>query len=108
MAINFGRLIQNGLRNPQDFFRFIAILPKLVTLYLRLMKDRRVAIHLKFILFLAIGYVISPIDLIPDWIVPILGGIDDLVVLVAASRYFLKHAPPEVMNEHVEQIERGF
>lgn len=108
MAINLGRLIQTGLKNPRDFFRLIAILPKFVKLYWRLLQDRRVGIHLKFILLLAFVYVLSPIDLIPDWIVPILGGIDDLVVFIAASRYFIKHCPPEVVQEHVEIIDRVF
>ena len=82
MAINLGRLIHNGLKNPRDFFRFIAIFPKFVNLYWRLLHDRRVGVHLKFILFVAVAYVISPIDLIPDWIVPILGGVDDLVLFI--------------------------
>ncbi len=107
MAIKFGQFIHKGLRNPQDFLRFIVILPKFVKLYFRLFQDRRVAMYLKFILLLACAYVISPIDLIPDWIVPILGGIDDLVVLIAAARYFIKHCPPEVVQEHVERIEQG-
>jgi uncharacterized membrane protein YkvA (DUF1232 family) len=108
MALNLGRLIQTGLKNPRDFFRLIASLPKFVRLYWRLFQDRRVGIYLKFILLVALAYVISPIDLIPDWIVPILGGIDDLVVFIAASRYFIKHCPPEVVQEHVERIEHGF
>lgn len=108
MAIKFDGFIRRGLRNPQDFLRLIVLLPKFARLYFRLFRDRRVGVQVKFILLLAIGYVISPIDIIPDWIVPILGGVDDLVVLIAALRYFIRHCPAEVVQEHVARIEQGF
>jgi uncharacterized membrane protein YkvA (DUF1232 family) len=41
------------------------------------------------ILLLAIAYVIWPIDLIPDFI-PIIGWIDDILVIVGAIIYFRK------------------
>jgi uncharacterized membrane protein YkvA (DUF1232 family) len=54
-----------------------------------------------------LAYLISPIDIIPDWVLPLVGHVDDLIVLFAAVRYFLKNCPPEVVQEHVERIERG-
>ena len=107
MAINFGRLVQKGLKNPVDFFRVIVNLPKFIKLFYRLLKDRRVPFYLKFVLILALIYVISPIDFIPDWIIPIVGYADDIVILIAALRYFLKNCPPEIIREHVERIEAG-
>ncbi|UCE05962.1 MAG: DUF1232 domain-containing protein [bacterium] len=107
MAIKFGRLIQKGLQNPIDFFRIILNLPKFVKLYLRLFQDRRVPLHLKLMLILALVYVISPIDLIPDWLLPLFGHVDDLIILIATLRYFLRNCPPEAVQQHVERIERG-
>jgi len=107
MAIKFRRLVQKGLQLPTDFIRIILNLPKFVKLYYRLFNDRRVPLHLKLILILALVYVIAPIDLIPDWMLPLLGYVDDFIILIAALRYFLRKCPPEVIQEHVERIEIG-
>ena len=40
-------------------------------------------------------YLISPIDIVPDWI-PFLGVVDDLVLIPLAIRALLKRLPPEV------------
>ena len=40
-------------------------------------------------------YVLSPIDLIPDWI-PGLGLVDDLVLIPLAIRWLLQRLPPEL------------
>ena len=42
-------------------------------------------------------YVISPIDLIPDWI-PLLGFLDDVVLVPVAMRWLLKRLPTEVLD----------
>ena len=107
MALKLNKLIQKGLQNPTDFIRIILNLPKFIKLYFRLFQDRRVQLHLKLILILAVAYLISPIDLIPDWVLPIVGHADDLIVLFAALRYFLKNCPPDIVREHVEKIEMG-
>ncbi len=107
MAIKLSRLIQKGLQNPTDFIRIILNLPKFIKLYFRLFQDRRVQLHLKLILILALIYVVSPIDIIPDWVIPLFGYADDLIVLFIALRYFLNNCPTEVVQEHVERIEMG-
>jgi len=107
MALKLSRIIQKGLQNPTDFIRIIVNLPKFIKLYFRLFQDRRVQLQLKLILIFALLYIVSPIDIIPDWLVPLVGYADDLIVLFAALRYFLKKCPPEVVREHVERIERG-
>jgi uncharacterized membrane protein YkvA (DUF1232 family) len=40
-------------------------------------------------------YVISPIDLIPD-VLPVIGMVDDLVLVPLAIRWLLKRLPPEI------------
>jgi len=107
MAIKLSKLIKDGLQNPSDFLRLVVNLPKIIKLYYRLFKDRRVPLHLKAILILALAYLVSPIDLIPDWLIPLLGQVDDAIVLIVAMRYFLRNCPPEVVQEHVARIERG-
>ena len=40
-------------------------------------------------------YVLSPIDLLPD-VIPVLGVVDDLVLVPLAIRWLLKRLPPEI------------
>ena len=66
----------------------------------RLMMDRRVPLRTKLILPAALVYFISPFDLIHD-IVPILGRIDDVLVLILSLAFFLGTAPRDIVMEHV-------
>ena len=70
--------------------------PRLV---FRLMVDRRVPMRLKLILPAALVYLISPFDLLRD-MVPVVGRIDDVLVLVAALALFLGTAPKHLASEH--------
>jgi uncharacterized membrane protein YkvA (DUF1232 family) len=103
--IGFGRLFLQGIKNPRDFIRLISFLPQFVKLYARLYKDPRVPLYLKVLLILAFVYLISPVDLVPDFLVPILGQIDDLFILMIVLRFFLKKCPRDVLMEHVRQVE---
>lgn len=48
--------------------------------------------------WVAVAYALSPIDLVPDFI-PVLGQLDDLIVLPAIFALVLRLVPPEVMRE---------
>ena len=71
--------------------------PRLV---MRLLLDPRVPLRVKLILPAAVIYLISPFDLLHD-MVPVLGRIDDVLVLVIALASFLAMAPREVVSEHL-------
>ncbi len=66
----------------------------------RLTMDRRVPLGLKMLLPAALVYIVLPFDLVPDFI-PVLGWIDDLVVLLVAAGLFMALAPREVVAEHL-------
>ncbi len=53
---------------------------------------------------LVVAYALSPIDLIPDFI-PVLGLLDDLVLVPAGIAIILKMVPAEVMAEHRARAE---
>ena len=61
-------------------------------------RDLRTPWYAKAFIFLVIAYALSPIDLIPDF-VPLLGYLDDLILVPAGIALSLRMIPPEVMAE---------
>jgi uncharacterized membrane protein YkvA (DUF1232 family) len=61
-------------------------------------KDPRVPWHAKVFAILIIGYILSPIDLIPDFI-PVIGYVDDIIIVPAAIVILIRIIPKEVMAE---------
>ncbi|MBA2533916.1 MAG: DUF1232 domain-containing protein [Rubrobacter sp.] len=61
-------------------------------------RDPRVPWYAKVFAALVVGYVFSPIDLIPDFI-PVLGLLDEMVVVPIGVALVLKMIPEEVMAE---------
>lgn len=61
-------------------------------------RDRRVPWYGKLLAGAVVAYAFSPIDLIPDF-VPLLGALDDLVVVPLGLAIALRLIPPEVMAE---------
>jgi uncharacterized membrane protein YkvA (DUF1232 family) len=61
--------------------------------------DPRVPWYAKALAFCVAGYALSPIDLIPDF-VPILGYMDDVVIVPFGILIVIKLIPPEIMEEH--------
>lgn len=66
------------------------------------LKDRDTPIHAKILGGIAVGYALSPIDLIPDFI-PVLGCLDDVVILPALVALTVKCIPEEVWNRSKEK-----
>ncbi len=61
-------------------------------------RDPRTPWYAKTIALLTVAYALSPIDLIPDFI-PILGYLDDLIIVPAGLALALRLIPAEVMAE---------
>ena len=72
---------------------------KEIQFYQALLKDPRLPKPSKFFLGLAVGYALNPIDLIPDFI-PILGYLDDMVIVPILIFISLKLVPAEILREH--------
>lgn len=77
----------------------VSLVPNLIKLISRLIKDPRVPRRSKIALGLAAAYVASPIDLIPE-VVPVLGWADDLLILMLAIDSLIERAGKEVVEEH--------
>lgn len=80
---------------------YALLLPRLLKLLWRLTRDPRVPPRSKAILFLLAGYLVSPIDAIPDFI-PGIGQADDIIVIAFALDQMLNRVPEEVVREHWE------
>jgi uncharacterized membrane protein YkvA (DUF1232 family) len=65
--------------------------------------DERMPADRKVMLGAAAGYIVIGKDLIPDT-VPIIGGLDDLLVVVLAVDLFLDGVPPELLQEKLEDL----
>jgi uncharacterized membrane protein YkvA (DUF1232 family) len=61
--------------------------------------DPRVPWYAKALAICVAGYALSPIDLIPDF-VPILGYMDDVIIVPLGILMVVKLIPPEIMAEH--------
>lgn len=59
----------------------------------------------RIVLIVTIGYALSPIDLIPDFI-PVLGYLDDLVILPALIALSIRLIPPEILECARERADR--
>src|SRR6478752_7495834 len=70
---------------------------ELYALYLAY-KDPRVPWYARLVAACVVGYAFSPIDLIPDPI-PVLGYLDDLVIVPAGIALVLRLIPAEVMTD---------
>jgi uncharacterized membrane protein YkvA (DUF1232 family) len=86
-------------RLPPGLLReLIGFVPACLTLIRRLRADPRVPRSAKVAIALAGLWVISPIDLIPEFI-PVIGPLDDVLVVVVALRYAGRRVPRSVLLE---------
>ena len=70
----------------------------------RLMGDKRVSIFAKLIPIGAFVYLISPVDLAPNVVLPFVGMLDDAAILWLGSYVFTELCPPAVVAEHMKAI----
>jgi uncharacterized membrane protein YkvA (DUF1232 family) len=69
-----------------------------INVYRRILKDARTPKIARIFLGLAIGYLLLPFDIIPDFI-PIIGHLDDLIIVPALVIIALKMIPKEVIED---------
>ena len=101
-------MVPRGSFRPRNFNEAVATARKLPT-YARLVwglaRDPRVPMQQKAVLGGIAAYLAFPIDIIPDFI-PVVGQLDDLGVLIIGLDWFIRNAPPDVVDEHMARIAR--
>lgn len=69
-----------------------------VTVYQLVIQDKRTPKLAKLLLMLAVGYVLLPFDIIPDFI-PVIGHVDDAVIVPALVLLTLRYVPQAVLDD---------
>jgi uncharacterized membrane protein YkvA (DUF1232 family) len=97
IVASWGLLILLAKRLPPGLLRDLAaFIPDCATTVRRLRKEPRVPRRAKIAVIVAGVWVASPIDLIPEFI-PVIGPLDDIVVVALALRYAGRQVPRDVL-----------
>lgn len=97
VAVSWLVMIVLARRLPPGLAKDLAtVLPACVTTARRLRKDPRVPKRVKAVVAFAGLWVLSPIDLIPEFL-PVIGPLDDIVVVALALRYAARRIPPQAL-----------
>ena len=84
--------------------RYVREFKREIRLYRAVLGDPRTPRWSKVLLAAAIAYALSPIDLIPDF-VPVIGHLDDLVIVPLLVYVALRSIPPSLVAEHRAMLE---
>jgi uncharacterized membrane protein YkvA (DUF1232 family) len=96
---SWGLLVLLAVRLPDGTLKEVAgFLPACHTTVGRLRADPRVPRRAKVAVAFAGLWVLSPIDLIPEFL-PVIGPLDDVVVVALALRYAARQVPRDVLSE---------
>lgn len=87
----------------QKIITFTKLFKRELKVYRLLLKDKRTPLLAKITLALAVGYVLLPFDLIPDFL-PVIGHLDDLVIVPLLVYLSLKMIPQELVEEYRAQV----
>src|SRR6478672_5481334 len=95
---SWGVMILLARRLPPGLAKDLAtVLPACVTTARRLRRDPRVPKRVKVAVAFAALWAVSPIDLIPEFL-PVIGPLDDIVVVALALRYAARRIPRDVLE----------
>ena len=97
IALTWTTLVLVASRLPRGILRDLAgFLPACITTVRRLRADPRVPRRAKLPVALAGLWVLSPIDLIPEFL-PVIGPLDDVVVVALALRFAARQVPRQIL-----------
>ena len=90
---------RTDLRDREAVMRLVKDIPAFLKLLGRLARDPRVSKVDKAIVIATIGYIVMPMDFIPDFL-PFIGQIDDIYLLALALDRLLNNAGIDLLLEH--------
>jgi uncharacterized membrane protein YkvA (DUF1232 family) len=95
-VVGVAALIAAGRR--EDARALAGFIPDCIVLVSRLARDRRISAPRRAVLFLVLGYLAVPIDLVPDFL-PGIGQLDDAVLLGLALRLIVRGGGTDLVRE---------
>ena len=99
IVASWALLVVLARRLPPGVLKDLAtVLPACVTTARRLRRDERVPLRAKLAVAFAALWVVSPIDLIPEFL-PVIGPLDDVVVVALALRYAARRIPRAALDD---------
>jgi uncharacterized membrane protein YkvA (DUF1232 family) len=99
LLLSWALLAFAAKRLPPGAARDLAtVLPACLTTVRRLRGDPRVPRSAKFAIAIAGLWLLSPVDLIPEFL-PVIGPLDDVIVIAVALRYAARRVPRDVLVE---------
>lgn len=97
VALSWAGLAALARRLPPGAAKDLAsVLPACTTAMRRLRRDGRVPRRAKLVVAFAVLWVLSPIDLIPEFL-PVIGPLDDVIVVALVLRYAARRVPRDVL-----------
>ena len=85
----------------------IAVVPDLLRLLRGLVGDRSTPLDVRVVIVVLVAWIVSPIDLIPEFI-PVLGPFDDVVVAIVALRYVRRRLGSQALRDRWAGSPEGF
>jgi uncharacterized membrane protein YkvA (DUF1232 family) len=85
------------------FFQDLILRVKLI---LRLIGDKRINFFLKLLPIAAAIYVVSPVDLLPGAVFPVIGALDDAAVIWLGTTLFVSLCPDDIVQEHNNELQK--
>jgi uncharacterized membrane protein YkvA (DUF1232 family) len=82
------------------FRDLLLLLPDLAVLLMRLVRDERVPLSSKVVALAGVGYLLSPIDLVPEALLGPIGLVDDLLVVATVLSSLMNQVHPDVVRSH--------
>ena len=83
------------------------MIPDVIRLLRSVIRDRSAPLDVRLVLVGLLAWILSPIDLIPEFI-PVLGPLDDVVVAVVAMRYVRRRVGVEDLRRRWSGTDDGF
>ncbi|MEO8251718.1 MAG: DUF1232 domain-containing protein [Chloroflexota bacterium] len=85
----------------------VRLVPDVLRLLRSIVRDRSTPLDVRLVLIGLVAWIVSPIDLIPEFI-PVLGPVDDIVVAVVALRYVRRRVGVEELRARWAGTDEGF
>src|SRR6476660_1402909 len=85
----------------------LAVIPDVLRLLRSLIRDGAVPADVRLVVIGLIAWILSPIDLIPEFI-PVLGPLDDVVVAIVALRYVRRRLGSQALRDRWAGSPEGF